>query len=103
MAYPLTQFRRFQYLKIVGDHPTPHEIAHRLHFLDTHFPQAKLAAALSWLIKSNLMGTRFAHWVEFELHGSNLELHRELLRRVERDEDKKRAILAGRDFRVANA
>lgn len=99
----MTPETRFKYLRVVGDHPDRHAIAHRLHYLDCHFPEHKLDAAITWLIRANLTGARFVQWVDGELHGSNLELHRELLKRIEHSNEKLRQIMAGRDFRIGNA
>lgn len=64
----------------------PHQaVTTRLYFLDAHFPDDKLDIALRWLIKNKLTGKSFVDWVSERCIGSNLEMHRELMKHVERE------------------
>jgi hypothetical protein len=85
----MDQHRRVLFLTITaGFHPAEsrfHEIATRLYYLDVHFPENKLNAALQWLIANKLTGARFVEWAKGDCAGSNLEMHRLLLSRIEKE------------------
>jgi hypothetical protein len=76
---------RAAYLGIWAGMSPPHGITTRLHYLDSHFPKAKLPYALNWLIRNKLIGQRFIDWVDFDCVGSNLEMMRRLMAAVERE------------------
>lgn len=90
--------RRELYFRLIDNHPNLHAIAHRLHFLDSHFPPAKLDAALKWLTTNNVTGSRFVEWFKVECKNSDLEMHRLLLSVV--DNGKLKPVIAGRNFKV---
>lgn len=68
----------------MGDYPE-HVLTVRLHYLDCHFPEAKIDTALWWLIKNCLTGKRFLSWIESDCAGSNLEMIRQLTAKIERE------------------
>jgi hypothetical protein len=97
MSYPLSQARRKLFLTIWAGHADTHSITTRFHYLDCHFPPAKLDAALSWLVRNRLTGQRFVEFVRHDCHNSNLEMHRKLLEKVDNQTDYIR-IRYGKDF-----
>lgn len=90
----MSDARREYFLTVMGG-----EIknAEAIHFLYVHFPESKLDRALLWLIANRLTGKSFFDFVQNECNGSSLELHRQLLARVEKSN--LRPIIAGKDFR----
>jgi hypothetical protein len=97
-AYPrMSQERRKLYLSIWAGYEDTHSITTRFHYLDAHFPDEKLNAALNWLLRNQLTGKRFVEFVRAECFNSNLELHRKLLEKI--NVEKGVRILYGKDFR----
>lgn len=86
------------YLKIWnGVHPV-HSVTAPLHYLECMFPREKIIVALKYLVNTGITGNNFIDWYLTKCKGSNLEMHRELLRAVERDRHT-RSLLAGKDLR----
>lgn len=90
--------RRELYLRILNDEADFHPITMRLHFLDDHFPPHQLDDALRWLVRSDLIGVRFASWFKHVCAGSDLEMHRLLLAVLANK--KVGAVVAGKNFKV---
>jgi hypothetical protein len=86
------------FLKICGNTPNLHSVAQRMYYLDLHFPPEKLESALNWLVRNNLTELRFVHWFDSDCAGSNLEMHRNLTMRVERD-SYTRQLFASKDLK----
>ncbi len=76
-----------------------HPVTSPLFYLDTHFPREKLDSALIWLIKNGLVGERFVALIHEQCAGSNLELLRYLLQKVEKTADL-RPLVAHKDVRL---
>ncbi len=91
--------RRELFLRVWNGHTPVHDVTARLFYLDTHFPEAGLDDALRWLVRNQLVGRSFVQFVEADCGGSNLELHRRLISKLEH-EKKLRKIYAGKDFRT---
>lgn len=91
--------RRELFLKIWQGYEPFHDVTARLFYLDVHFPEAMLDAALEWLVRNRLTGRQFVQFVQGDCAGSNLELHRRLLAKVEHEKSLRR-IYAGKDFRL---
>lgn len=87
---------RTLYLKIVGNAKNLHDVTLKLHYLDTMFPRSKLKPALETLIKTGCTGENFIEWFNTTCKRSNLEMHRELIKMVERDRELRR--LTGKDL-----
>lgn len=89
-------------LNIIHNYSEFHEVTSCLYFLDTHFPENKLEAALKYLLAMGLKGDKFVQWFKFDCQGSALEMHRKLLTAVERPTDKSeiRKVLAWKDMRL---
>lgn len=97
LAY-IPDHRRELYFRIIDDYGVDfHLLAHRLHFLEEHFPLEKLDAALRWLINENFTGVRFVNWFKHSCKGSDLEMHRVLLAVL--DHAQLAPVIAGRNFR----
>lgn len=87
--------RRALFQAVIGN--DVNGLAQTCHYLYSHFPEAKLDAALAHLVTINLVGSRLSDFIFEKCDGSNLELHRQLLSWI--DNANLRPILAGRDFR----
>lgn len=74
-------------------------ITSALHFLDCHFPPAKLDAALELMVKNNWVGARLVEFMASECEYSFFGLQKELLERLAKSDEPLR-ILAGKDFRI---
>lgn len=76
---------RHLYLAIWAGRRPVHDVTEKLHYLDSFFPRAKLEEALRYLVKNKLVGDSFVQWWMGDCHGSNLEMHRVLIQKVERE------------------
>lgn len=90
--------QRELYLRILDGYQPIHLVTHRLHFLDSHFPPAKIEAALKWLISNGYTGQKFVLWFGQSCKNSDLEMHRILLMVV--DNAKLLPVVAGRNFKI---
>lgn len=96
--YTLAPKLKALFLKVWNGHNAFEEITPHLHYLDVFFPRAKIEEALKYLVKNNLTGKRFVEWFMMDCDGSQLEMHRELLKRVEKDREARR-LFAQNDLR----
>lgn len=85
---------RDRYLKIWAGVTPVHAITLPLHYIDSHFPREKIILALDHLLKKGIVGTNFVEWFNTKCQSSHLEMHRELLKFVER-EKRTRRLFAG--------
>jgi hypothetical protein len=90
---------RTLYLAVWNGLNPPHAVTTKLHYLDAFFPRTKLEAALKYLIKNQLTGAKFVEWYADTCSGSDLEMHRELMKQVERTRIR-RALTAAKDLRT---
>ena len=97
--YFISTERRNLFLRIVDNYPAVDEIALRLHFLDNHFPPQLLDSALKWLIANRVTGRKFVYWFKEDRMGSDLEVHRFLLRVVENQKGTLH-VIAGKNFKA---
>ena len=95
----LTPKRRKLMLSVLDGYQPFHAVTAQLHYLDNHFPSEKLDAALYWLLKNGIKGKRFVEWFKGDCAGSQLEMHRHLLARLEKTRGLA-PVFAGKDFRV---
>ena len=96
--YALTEKRRQLILRVWNNEGgLLHRIMPIMHYLDCHFPSTKLDYALEWLIANNIRGKKFLEFYS-ECGESMLELHRQLLARIQASDPGK--IYAGKDFRT---
>lgn len=95
------QTRRMMLVIVNNDEANLHAVTQALYFLYVHMPAAKLEASLNWLVKNKLIGKRFIDFLaecsQSEEKNSYLELHRRLLKEIEKVDGFKH-VLAGRDF-----
>jgi len=75
--------RRELYFRVINGEQDFHPITLRLHFLNDHFPPAKLDAALKWLIRHNVIGKQFVNWFRIQCGNSDLTMHAKLLEVVD--------------------
>lgn len=97
-GYNLSPLRRELFFRILNDVEDIHPIAHRLKFLEDHFPSKKIDKALCWLINNNIIGKSFLGWFQTVCKSSDLEMHRILLSIV--DNIAMGQVVAGRNFKL---
>jgi hypothetical protein len=73
------------YLSVWAGVTPVHAITVPMHYLDCMFPREKLEEALKYLLKNGITGPLFIEWYYSTCHASNLEMHRELMRAVEKE------------------
>ena len=71
--------------RVWGGASDMHAILTKMHYLDSMFPRDKLEPALRYLVRQGITGDRFVDWYGTKCFGSDLEMHRELMRVVETD------------------
>lgn len=78
----------------------PGEITMRLFYLDSHIAdQTKIDTGLKWLVKNKITGQAFIDWFNVDCKGSQLEMIRVLMSRIE-GEKQLRRLFVGKDMRV---
>jgi hypothetical protein len=96
--YYFTPQRRDLYFKIIDEIQLAEWICPRLYFLEEHFPPNLLNLALKWLVNNQIVGNAFLQWFGDVAHGSNLQMHAELLK-VATNQGVER-VLAGKNFKT---
>lgn len=91
-------FTREKMFKIWGGYSDMHRVLKPLHFLFVHMHPAKFLASLDFLIAQGLVSNRFVDFYMGDCKGSNLELQRYLLQKVEKVS--KAQLIAGKDVIV---
>lgn len=98
-SFLMSQKLRSLYLAVWNGVNPVHTITSPLHYLECMFPREKLEPALRYLIRSGITGNQFTDWYFTKCKGSNLEMHRELVRAVDRDRYMRR-LTAQKDLRT---
>lgn len=75
---------RSLYLHVLNDAEPIHQITGPLHYLDCMFPREKLEEALKILVRKGITGRNFIEWFHTKCGASGLEMHRQLIKEVER-------------------
>lgn len=77
------EFAREKMFKIWGGYTDMHRVLKPMHFLFTHMAPAKFLASLDYMIAQGLVSQKFIDFYMTDCKGSDLELQRYLLQKVE--------------------